>query len=108
MKHPWWMLFTRTGPAGAENCPLRADDLGLNEQITEGRMKRVRGRRCENDFRITCDVDRSARTGAVSEGDPSQFDIILRRDGDHRMGVEFVVSAAELRSRLRTNRFQIF
>ena len=70
-------------------------------------MKRVRGRRGENHFRITRDVDRSARLSAVGEGDPSQFDVVLGRNRDLRMCVEFVVAAAELRSRLRENRFII-
>ena len=86
---------------------LRAEDLGLNKEIAERRMQRVRGRRCENDFRVARDVDRPARPGPVGDGDSAQFDVILGRDSDLRMGVEVVVAAAELRSRLRENRFVI-
>ncbi len=64
MKHPWRLLTLRAGPASAENRPLRAEDLGLNKEIAERRMQGVRGRRGENDFRVTRDVDRSARVGS--------------------------------------------
>ena len=85
----------------------RAEDLGLNKEIAERRMQGVRGRRGENDFRVTRDLDRPARPGAVGDGDAAQLDVVLGRNGDLRMGVEFVVAAAELRSRLRENRFVI-
>ena len=107
VKHPWRLLVEGAGPAGAENRLPLAEDLGLNEKIAERRMQRVRGRRCENDFRVTRDVDRSARPRAVGDADPAQFDVVFRRNGDLGMRVEVVVAAAELRPRLRENRFVI-
>jgi len=105
VKHPWGGFAEGAGPASAENRPLLAEDLGLNKEIAEGRMQGVRGRRGENDFRVTRDVDCSACPGAVGDLDSAQLDVILGRYGDFRMGVDFMGTATELRSRLRENRF---
>jgi hypothetical protein len=45
MKHPGSVLSLGAGPARAENRPLPAEDLGLNKEIAERRMQRIRGRR---------------------------------------------------------------
>src|ERR1039458_9323045 len=105
MEHPWRLLFPRAGPASAENRPLLADDLSLNEQITKGRGNRIRRRRFENDLRVTCDIDGSARPRAVSDADSAHFDVILWRNGDLCMGFELVIAAAELHPRLGEDRF---
>ena len=44
MKQAGDPLALGTGPAGAEDRPLPAEDLGLNEKIAERRMQRIRGR----------------------------------------------------------------
>ena len=67
VKHPRRLLVQGAGPASAEDRLLLADDLGLNKEIAERRMQCVRGRRCQNDFRVTRDVDRSACPGAVGD-----------------------------------------
>jgi hypothetical protein len=105
VKHPGGVLAERARPASAEDRPLLADDLGLNKEIAERRMQRVRDRRGENDFRVTRDVNRSTRPGAVGDGDPAQLDVVFRRDGNLRMRVECVIEATELRLPLRENRF---
>ncbi len=107
VKHPGHGFAEGAGPAGAEDRLALGEDLRLNKEVAERRMQRVRGRRCENDFRVTRDLDRPARPGAVGDGDSAEFDIILGRDGDFRMRVEVVVAAAELCSRMRENRFVI-
>ena len=53
------------------------NDLGLNKEIAERRMQCVRGRRCEDDFRVARGIDLSARPGVIGDGDSAQFDIIL-------------------------------
>src|SRR5271157_1189382 len=68
-------------------------------------MQRVRGRRGENYFRVTRDVDGPASARAVGDADAPQFDVILGRNGDLGMSVKFVVAAPKLHSRLRENRF---
>src|SRR5208282_1236425 len=105
MEHPCRLLFRRAGPASAENRPLLADDLSLNEQITKGRVKRIRRRRSENDLRVTCDIDGSARSRGVSDDDAADFDVILWRNSDLCIGFELVVVAAELHPPLGEDRF---
>ena len=105
MEHPWRLLFTRAGPASAENRPLLADNLSLNEQITKGRVKRIRRRRFENDLRVTCDIDGSARSRGVSDADAAHFDVIFWRNGNLCIGFELVVAAAELHPPLGEDRF---
>ena len=104
VKHPGGVFVEGAGPASAENRPVLVDDLGLNKEIAERRMQCVRGRRCQDHFRVTRHVDRSARSRAVGDGDAAQFDIILRRNNDLGMGVEVMVAAAELGSPFRKNR----
>jgi hypothetical protein len=53
------------------------DDLGLNKEIAECRMQCVSGRRCENHFRVTRDVNRPAYPSAISDSDSAQFNIIF-------------------------------
>src|SRR3989304_6145790 len=104
MKHPGSVLALGAGPARAENRPLPAEDLGLNKEIAERRMQRVRRRRGEYDLRITCDINVSAFPGTVDDCDAVQFDVILGRNSNFRMRVEVVVAATELRFRLRKAR----
>src|SRR5208282_1570426 len=96
MEHPWRLLFRRAGPASTENRPLVVDDLSLHEQIIKGGVKRIRRRRSENDLGVTGDLDGSARSRGVRDGDAAHFDVILWRNGDLCIGVELVVAAAEL------------
>ncbi len=105
MKHPGSVLALGAGPARAENRPLPAEDLGLNKEIAERRMQCIRGRRGEDDLRITCDIYGSAFPGMVDDGDAAQLDVILGRNGNFRMRVDIVVAATELRFRLRKDRF---
>ena len=70
-------------------------------------MQRIRGRRRQDNFRVTRDVDLSACPGAVGDGDAAQLDIILGRNRDLRMGVKVVVAAAKLGSPFRENRLKI-
>src|ERR1035437_5336346 len=96
MEHPWRLLFRRAGAASAENRPLLADDLSLQETIPKGRGERHRRRRSENHLRVTGDLDGSAQSRGVSDGEAAHLDVILWRNGYFCIGVEPVVAAAEL------------
>ena len=88
MTHPWRVLVEGAGPARAEDRLPLANDLGLNKEIAERRMQRVRGRGCEHDFRVTRDLDRSAGPRAVGDADSAQFDVIFRRHHDFGMRLD--------------------
>src|SRR5229473_4302815 len=107
MEHPWHLFLEGARTARAEDRLALMDDLGLNEEIAERRMQRVRGGRREHDFRITRDFDRPACPGAVGDADPAQFDVVFRRNDDIGMRIEIVVAAAKLRTSLRKNYFVI-
>ncbi len=105
--HPWRLLVEGAGPARAEDRLPLANDLGLNKEIAERRMQRVRGRGCEHDFRVTRDLDRSAGPRAVGDADSTQFDVIFRRHHDLGMRLDIVVAAAKLSPSLRKNDFVV-
>ena len=79
MKHPRRVLVEGARPASAENGLPFTNDLGLNKEIAERRMQRVRRRRGEHDLGITRDsivlrvreqlVMRTRRSSMSSSGD---------------------------------------
>jgi hypothetical protein len=77
MKHPGCPLVYGAGTAVAEDRLPMVKDLGLNKEIAERRMQCVRGRRCENHFRVTRDLNPPAYPGAIGDGDSAQLDIIF-------------------------------
>ena len=107
MQQPGRRLVPGARPPGAEDRLARSDDLGLDEEVAEGRMQRVRDRRCEHDFRVTRHLDLPGHARAVGDADPAQLDVVLRRYRDLGVHVEVEVAAAELRSRLREDRLVV-
>ena len=57
MEHPRRFLAGRARPARAENGLRVAENLGLHEQIAEGRVREVGVQRREDDFRVTGQLD---------------------------------------------------
>ncbi len=108
VKHPRGRLVERSGAGDCRGSPAAPDDLGLNEEIAERGMERVRRGGGENDLRVARHLDLSALARAVRDVDAAHLDVILRRDGDLRVRVEVVVAAAELRPRLGEDRFVAF
>src|SRR5205823_8301750 len=107
MKHPRRMLDDRAWPASAKNRLGLADDFGRDKKIAERRMQRVGSRRREHNFGVARDLDRPASAGPIRNAEPPQFDIVLRRNDDLGMHVEFVISAPEFRASLREERLVV-
>jgi hypothetical protein len=78
VKHPGRLLVEGARPSCAEDRLALGEDLGLDKQIAERRMQGVGGGGCEDDFRVTGDLDRPAGPRAVRDADPPQFDVIFR------------------------------
>jgi hypothetical protein len=78
MEHPWRLFFKGAGPARAEYCALRVDDLGLDKKIAEGRVQRILRRLCKNNFNIARELDYSACPCPLGDGTTAQLDVILR------------------------------
>ena len=105
MQHPGRRFLARARPARAQDGLPGVHDLGLHEQVAERRVQGVRGSGGEHHFRIAGHFDGAARAGAVGDANPAQFDVILGRHHDFRVGVELRVVAAELHPLLGEDRF---
>ena len=104
VEQEWRLVLIRPGPARAEDRLTGAQDFRLDEQVAEGRVRRVRRGGGEDDFRVTRDLDRPRLTRAVVDGDAAQLDVVLGRDGDLRVRIEVAVAAAKLGPGLREDR----
>ncbi len=94
--HPWRVLVDGAGPARTEDRVPFANDFSLHEEVAERGMQRVRGRRCEDDFRVTRDLDRAAGLRVIGDAGSTQFDIVFRRYHDLAVGLDIVVPSAKL------------
>ena len=93
VQHPRRLLAQRTGPARAQDgVPLR-QDLGLHEEIAEGRMQRIGGRGRDHHFGVSRYIDFPALPRSVGDAQPAQLDIVLGRDDDLGMGLEIPIAA---------------
>ena len=105
VKHPWRRLIGGTRPTSAQDRLALTDDLGFDKQFAERRVCRIRGRRCEHDFRVARYIDAPARARAVANARPAHLDVIFRRNGDFGMRFDIVVAASEYRAPLRKHCF---
>ena len=94
VQHPGRLLAEGAGPARAQDRAPLPQDFGLHEKIAEGRMQRVRGRRCDHHFGVARDVDFPALSRSIGDADPAQLDIILRRYDDLGMRLEIAIAGA--------------
>src|SRR5437016_10057778 len=111
MKHPWRLFVARAGPARAKNGPALFQYFGLHEEVAESRMQGICGRRGQNNFGVAGYLNHPAFAGAVGERDSPQFNVVLRRDRNLRVGLQISLTAAELDLGFRKNgliRFQRF
>ena len=108
VKHPRRRFVDRARAAGTEDRATFPHDLGLHEEIAEGRMKRVWGWRCDHYFRVTRDLDHFAGTRAVGDAYAAQLDVVLRRNNDLGMGIKIAIAnriaTPKLRPPLREDR----
>jgi hypothetical protein len=84
-----------------------AENLGFDKQFAERRVRRVRGRQCEHDFRVTRYIDRPASVRAVADVDSAELDVIIRRNGDLGLRLDIVITTAERRPTLRETASQV-
>ena len=100
VKHPWRWLIGGTRPARAQDRLALTHDLGFDKQFAERRVCRIRGRRCEHDFRVARYFDDPACARAVGNARPAHLDVIFRRNGDFGMHFDTVVATPEYRAPL--------
>jgi hypothetical protein len=78
VKHPGRLLVDRARPAGAQDGAPLAQDLGLDEEIAEGRVQGFGGGRSDHDVGVAGDIDLAALPRAIGDADPAQLDVVLR------------------------------
>ena len=105
VQEPARSLVAAACTACAQHGALRPHDLGLHEQLAEGRVQGVRHGRCERDFDVTRDLDRAPLARVVDQPDATQLDVLLGRDRDLRARLDQLpvdaVAAMELGAPLR-------
>ncbi len=106
VKHPRRELALRTRPALAQDRIVIADDLGFDEELGKGRMRRIGGRRRKHDLRITRDIERPRLPGSVGDDNPPHLEVVLRRNRDQGAHVDPVIATVEYRAPVRKDRFQ--
>ncbi len=95
MEHPRWHFVVRTRPARAQHGLLGGQDLALHEQVAEGRVRIVGGRRCQYHFGIGGDFHGARATAAVGQPQAPEFDVVLGGDGHLQVALATVKRAAE-------------
>ena len=78
VKHPRRRLVESARTARAQDRLALVQDLGFHEQLAEGRMRSVGGRRREHDLGIARDIKHPARGSVAGEADAAQLHIIVR------------------------------
>ena len=96
LHHPRRGLLGRARAACAEHGGRPRQDLGLHEELAEGRVQRVGRHRREHDLAVARDLDRAPQIAVVGDAVAAQLDVVLRRDGDLGVGVDVAVAAPEL------------
>ena len=98
--HPRHRLVLGSRPSRADDGLQRLDQLGLHEQLAEGRMQRIGNGRGKHHFGVTGQFDGAADARAVPDGGTAQLDVVLGGNDDFRMDVEVLLAAAEFRARV--------
>ena len=97
MEHPRRFLAGRARPARAENGLRVTEDLGLHEQIAEGRVREVGVQRSDDDFRVTGQLDGAGLGRKIRQRYAADFDVVFGRHGDFRVGVNVLRRGGDIR-----------
>ena len=69
------------------------DRFGLDEQLVECRMLQVCVVRRQREFNVAREIEPAGAKGPIEQGDPPNLNVIFRRDGDLRFGLNAVIGA---------------
>ena len=70
--------------------------LGLDKQLAERRMCRVRRRRRQHDLAIAGDFDGNRRLAVIGQRNLADFDVLFRRERNFKVGFQITVAATKL------------
>ena len=82
MEHPRRGFTRRLRTASTQDRLALAQDLRLDKQFAECRMRSVGGWKCEHDLRVARDFEYPARRRTVADTNSAQLDVVIGRDGD--------------------------
>ncbi len=105
MEHPRRYLAVRAGAPRAQQRLGVAGDLGLHEQVAEGRMQFVGDGRRQHHFGIGGDLDGARLPRTVADPQAAQLDVVLGGDRHFQVRVEAALAAAELGLGIGEDRF---
>ena len=81
-------------PAVAQERPALGQELGLDEELGEGRVGQVVGRRGEHDLGVAGHLELARPVAEVGHGQAAHLDVVLGRDRDVELGGDVLVAAA--------------
>ena len=108
VEHPRRCFIVPTRASGADDGLLVGHQLGLHEQIAEGRMQLIGNGWCQHHFRVAGDLDRALLARAVGDAQAAQLDVVFGRHRDFGMRLVTVLAAAELGLGVGEDRFVAF
>ena len=91
------------GRRPASSASSAGDELRLDEEVREGRMRRVGGRGREDDLRVGRHLDLARARSAVRERHLAHLGVVLRRDGDPEARRDRAVAAVDLHAVFRVD-----
>ena len=80
----------------ASSAPMLGDELGLHEQVLEGRVGDVGRLRCEGDLGVRRQLDLARLRAEVGQRHAPDLGVVLGRDDDRQAGRDRAVAAREL------------
>ena len=98
-------LLARARPARPQDRVALADQLGLDEEVAEHRVRGVRGGRREHQLGERRQLDRLRGGSPVRHAHATDLDVVLGRNADLRVQLKVAIPAAELGAPLREDRF---
>ena len=78
VEHPRRCLLGRARAARAQHGRRSIEDLGLHEQLAEGRVQFIRDGTREHDLGVAGHLDRAAHVAVVGDAQAPQLDVVLR------------------------------
>ncbi|MPM94508.1 hypothetical protein SDC9_141654 [bioreactor metagenome] len=94
MQHPGRRLIAGARPARAQDRTAVLQDFGIDEQIAENLMKLIGNRRCDHHLAVRRQFDLPRLLATIGQPYPAQLDVVLRRNRDLGVGLDFTCGAA--------------
>ncbi len=88
LEHPRRRVLRRARAPRAQHGGRPLEDLGLHEQLAEGRMQHEGHGARQHHLGVAGDLDAALRAAAVGEAHAPQLDVVLGRDRDLQQALD--------------------